>query len=236
MGKVIDMTNKRFGHLTVLKRVQNNKKNEAQWLCQCDCGNYKIAVGWLLRKGSIISCGCLKEKKKFINRISIGDKFGSLKVIKIDHFDNHNRPYYQCLCDCGKITIVSGRNLFSNGTNSCGCKRFQSKGEKRIEQLLLNNNIPFQKEKSFSSCVFEDTKALARFDFYVNNSYLIEFDGQQHFIYSNQGWNTQEKFIKTKQHDDYKTEWCKKNQIPLIRIPYWKIDSLTIDDLIFKNF
>ena len=232
MGKVIDMTNKRFGRLVVIKRVQNNKKREAQWLCKCDCGNYKVVVGWYLRKGITTSCGCLQEQKKFIHKISIGDKFNSLKVIKIDHFDSHNRPYYQCLCDCGKTTVVSGKNLFSGGTSSCGCKRFQSKGERKIEQLLLNNNISFQKEKSFSSCIFPDTKELARFDFYVNNSYLIQFDGQQHFTYSNQGWNTEEKFIKTKQHDNLKTKWCEENQIPLIRIPYWKLESLTIEDLV----
>ena len=61
------MTNKRFGRLVVLKRVQNNKKGDAQWLCKCDCGNYKVAVGWYLRKGITTSCGCLQEKKKFIH-------------------------------------------------------------------------------------------------------------------------------------------------------------------------
>lgn len=234
MGKVIDMTNKKFGRLTVLKRVQNNKKREAQWLCQCDCGNTKIVPGWYLRNGITKSCGCIKTQQLLINRISIHDKFDSLSVIKLDHYDDKGRPYYQCLCECGNKTIVSGQNLISKNVHSCGCNRFQSRGEKKIEQLLLKNNLSFQKEKKFSSCFFEDTKALARFDFYVNNSYLIEFDGEQHFTYSNKGWNTQEKFNKTKQHDKIKTQWCKKNNIPLIRIPYWKIDSLTIEDLILK--
>jgi len=31
--------------------------------------------------------------------------------------------------------------------------------------------------------------------------------------------------------DWYKNEWCKKNGIPLIRIPYTKLSSLTIEDL-----
>ena len=42
---------------------------------------------------------------------------------------------------------------------------------------------------------------------------------------------TKENFKKTKEKDNYKNEWCKKNGIPLIRIPYTKLSSLTIEDL-----
>lgn len=35
--------------------------------------------------------------------------------------------------------------------------------------------------------------------------------------------------------DEYKTNWCKKNNIPLIRIPYWKLDTLCLDDLLLET-
>ena len=35
MSKVIDMTGKSFGRLTVLSRAKNDKYSKAQWLCQC---------------------------------------------------------------------------------------------------------------------------------------------------------------------------------------------------------
>ena len=39
MSKVIDLTGKTFGKLTVLSRAENDKYGKAQWLCQCQCGN-----------------------------------------------------------------------------------------------------------------------------------------------------------------------------------------------------
>lgn len=56
---VINLLGKRFGRLTVIKRVENTKLGDAQWLCQCDCGNKKVILGKSLRIGSTRSCGCL---------------------------------------------------------------------------------------------------------------------------------------------------------------------------------
>lgn len=59
--KLVDLTGKRFGILTVIKRVENNKWNETVWLCKCDCGKEKkLSYGKLvLRKQQ--SCGCLHK-------------------------------------------------------------------------------------------------------------------------------------------------------------------------------
>ena len=62
--------------------------------------------------------------------------------------------------------------------------------------------------------------------FFVNNQYIIEFDGVQHYDVSNPWYG------KNKEHDEYKTQWCKEHNIPLIRIPYTKLQTLTIEDLI----
>ena len=62
----------------------------------------------------------------------------------------------------------------------------------------------FEQQKTFNTCRFIDTNALAKFDFWVNNSYFIEFDGKQHYEYSDCDWNTEEKFLKTVEHDNFK--------------------------------
>lgn len=59
MSKYKDITGRRFGRLTVIKRVENDKLGNAQWLCACDCGNKTIARGVALRQGKTKSCGCL---------------------------------------------------------------------------------------------------------------------------------------------------------------------------------
>jgi hypothetical protein len=44
-------------------------------------------------------------------------------------------------------------------------------------------------------------------------------------------FDNEEKFKKTQLHDQIKNEYCKKNNIPLIRIPYTHFDNINIDDL-----
>ena len=123
--------------------------------------------------------------------------------------------------------------MSTNRTQSCGCLAY--KGEIKINEILNANIINYVSQKTFESCRFNDTGALARFDCYINEEYLIEFDGIQHFEYRDSGWDTEEKFQKTQEHDEYKNQWCKDNNIPLIRIPYTKLDTLCIEDLMLET-
>ena len=62
MCKVKDLTGQRFGRLTVIKRVKNNKYGKAMWLCQCECGNTKEIYSYSLTSGKSKSCGCLHKE------------------------------------------------------------------------------------------------------------------------------------------------------------------------------
>ena len=63
MNKLIDMTGKKFGRLTVIKRsYPNTKGGFANWLCKCECGMEKIIIGNGLRTGNTQSCGCLQKE------------------------------------------------------------------------------------------------------------------------------------------------------------------------------
>ena len=37
IGMVENLVGQKFGKLTVIKRVENDKFNKAQWLCTCEC-------------------------------------------------------------------------------------------------------------------------------------------------------------------------------------------------------
>lgn len=63
-NRIIDLTGKKFGRLTVLKRAKNRGK-DVFWLCQCECGNQKEVNGSKLRGGKTKSCGCLKKDMSF---------------------------------------------------------------------------------------------------------------------------------------------------------------------------
>lgn len=237
MGKRIDLTGQKFGRLTVLDFYGSDKRRESIWRCQCECGNITNVLGSNLRKGYTKSCGCLQKEKAGKNT-PIKDLsnmlFGQLTVLYPTSQRLNGQVVWHCKCTCGKEIDVRSYNLISGNTFSCGCLK-QSHGEYLIEQLLQKNNIQYEKEKTFSSCIFNDTKQLARFDFYVNNQYIIEFDGEQHFNYTQTGWNTKEHFIKTKEHDNYKNQWCKENNIPIIRIPYLHEKDICLEDLLLTS-
>lgn len=61
-----DLTDQRFGKLTVLKfdswLDRGNGHRDRMWLCKCDCGNECIVNHRYLRNGDTESCGCLKSR------------------------------------------------------------------------------------------------------------------------------------------------------------------------------
>lgn len=105
-----------------------------------------------------------------------------------------------------------------------------SHGELKISQLLDEANIPYVREK-YMFDFDKEGKSKARFDFFVEDRYLIEFDGEQHFNANNRWWNTENYVSEQQGRDRIKNNWCKENNIPLIRIPYTHLDNLTLDDL-----
>ena len=58
MGKVKDLTGRRFGKL-VVKEFAGIKNGNALWRCECDCGNEYIGTRDHLVSGNTRSCGCL---------------------------------------------------------------------------------------------------------------------------------------------------------------------------------
>ena len=63
MGKLLnDLSGKKFGRVTVIKRVEN-KNNRVAYLCKCDCGNEFITLSQHLVSGCTKSCGCLNREK-----------------------------------------------------------------------------------------------------------------------------------------------------------------------------
>lgn len=50
-----------------------------------------------------------------------GQRFGRLTVIERAGKDCIGQAMWRCQCDCGKITVVTGGNLRTGNTQSCGC-------------------------------------------------------------------------------------------------------------------
>lgn len=225
-----DLTNQRFGRLIALKKGKKDKAQHQYWICQCDCGNTVEINSDNLRRGLTESCGCLHSEitsSLFFEDLT-GQTFGKLTVLQKDNKIG-KRIKWLCKCECGNLTVVQANNLKSGHTHSCGC--VNSLGEKIIGQILQENNILFHKE-----FIFKDLPN-RRFDFAILNTnkeiqYLIEFDGKQHFQFINTWHQTEQEFVNAQQRDLEKNKYCLQNNIPLIRIPYYDIDKINIQELI----
>lgn len=216
-----DLSGQKFGRWTVINKTDKRTSSRTViWHCKCECGNEKDVDGYLLRSGQSKSCGCLqKELTAELGRKSridiTGQRFGKLVALSPIYSGNKDKhTKWLCKCDCGNTLEVDLGNLRQGFSQSCGCT--QSKAEEHIIKLLTENNIFFDYQYRFID--FQQKE----FDFYINNQYVLEYDGQQHFKYNGTGWDTEEHYNRTHKSDLEKNKYCFDHNIPIIRIPYNK--------------
>jgi len=155
-----------------------------------------------------------------------------------DNYKNKlSKLYFNCR-DCNRIFSGTWNNVYYGDKGCSFCN--QSKGEKRTENFLNFYNIEYIKEHQFKEC---KNKNSLRFDFYLCSlNICIEYDGEQHFQevdFSGRGedWSKNQLEI-TRKNDMIKNNFCKKNKIKLIRIPYFdydNIEKILLDELGVKS-
>lgn len=227
-----DLTGKRYGNLLVLglAEADKQKKHKNIWKCECQCTDKNIVYVSTnqLNFKNITSCGCGRRKDL------TGKRFGKLIALyPTERRTNNQSVIWHCKCDCGNDCEYSVDRLERGEAVSCGC--LVSKGEEKLKKILQNLDIFFIQQYKFLDCMNPKTGCSLYFDFYLPDyNCCIEYDGEQHFHYADSGWNTKENFEKNKYRDDVKNQYCKKNNIKLIRIPYWDYDKLNTDFLLQK--
>lgn len=94
--KAADLIGQRFGKLTVVEKLGQNKHRCMVWLCKCDCGGATKVQTSDLRRGKARSCGCSHYK----DRQTIGGKPTRLYRIwknmkkRCYNTNNHDFLYY----------------------------------------------------------------------------------------------------------------------------------------------
>ena len=228
-GPKDDLTKYEFGYLKPLYYIKGGK-----WHCKCKCGNELDVDTRNLKSGHSKSCGCLKKengKDKVYDMSNYEDE--NIKVLSRSGSDSQGIALWNCLCKhCGHIFITRGSSIRAGYIKSCGC--VHSQNEQIISKLLDDNNIEYATQYTFPDLLGTNGGNL-RFDFAVfdNNhklSHLIEYNGSQHYIKTEDKWG--EQFEQRKIHDQLKLDYCKKNNIKLIIIKYDQ--KYTIEDLSYK--
>lgn len=156
----------------------------------------------------------------------------------IEVIDEEIFPSKKVLCRCKSCGSVWGvwASYLLRGTACPKCRG--SIGENIILSYLEENNYKYVREYSFPNCKY--IRQL-RFDFYLPEyNAVIEFDGIQHFAptrfcssYSED--DTFMEFRSIQKRDRIKNSFCKKNNIPMLRIKYNEDDiSGSIESFIGK--
>lgn len=160
-------------------------------------------------------------KKEMFNLV--GDEYeliGEYKKSKIKVQILHKK--------CGEKYSVNPE-YFLQGNRCPNCK--QSKGEKQISVLLDKKKIKYIPQYKIKEC--KNIRPLP-FDFAIfdnNNKLLglIEYDGVGHFkpFKFTKDKDKMLKLLKdTKRRDKIKNDYCKDNDIHLLRIPYWEFNNI----------
>ena len=127
-----------------------------------------------------------------------------------------------CKCSCGEQFICDANNWKSGVKNRCNrCVSNLSNIEKEVLDFLMENKIEFIQQKRFEEC--KDKRTLP-FDFYLPNyNICIEVDGEQHFREHSKFYKNKElksNILDREKKDNLKTNFCKENNIELIRLRY----------------
>ncbi len=139
MGQKRDLTNMRFGRLTV-----TGPAGEGLWMCRCSCGS-SVTVGEpYLTSGVTTSCGCARGRALDLT----GRRYGQLTVLEPaqGRAPDHS-ILWRCRCDCGRETVVSSGKLRSGHTGSCGCQKMAriNDGKTYVDgsclEILLSDRI-----------------------------------------------------------------------------------------------
>ena len=180
---------------------------------------------------------CGKEKRIDSRRLSVNAVRSKIEFVNHNiwlnpsEYKNNSTSNLKILCGiCGKRHFITNLNCYIyDHKNKCDyCARSQSNNERIIQYFLEKYCINYIHNFRFHDC--RDKRSLP-FDFYLTDyNLVIEFDGIQHYlpVYG------EEKFKTTKLHDAMKDNYCRWNNIDLLRIPYWEgnnIEQILIDYL-----
>lgn len=125
---------------------------------------------------------------------------------------------------CGSIYYTRPSNFTSANARCPKC--LESRGEKKIEKWLIDNNIRYKVQQTFDDLVGFRNKKMP-YDFAILGprggiKYLIEYDGGFHTNITNLGND----LLAQLNRDRIKSDYAKKKRIKLIRITENQFDNI----------
>lgn len=204
----------------------NYKNNQTRMLCQNKDGYLVYMSYGALGVSNPYVFSINYNKENFIYNANIYGGINKYKCKVIDFRSGYlNKPDILCVCNCGNNYWYNFNEWKSKHIDLCPkCRKKISRYENLVCNYLYDLNINFKYQYRFNDCRY---KKPLPFDFYLPNyNACIEVDGEQHFNGSRFDKITVGKWAKFNSDkrnklDNLKTSYCKKNNIRLLRIPYY---------------
>jgi very-short-patch-repair endonuclease len=163
---------------------------------------------------------CKSEKIGFLKRDSREEFIEKARQVHGDKYDYSLVEYKSAHTKIKIICPIHGEflqrpysHLHNHGCLFCN----ESKGEKKIEKILLKENINFIRQYKINNC--KNIKPLP-FDFYLPDyNTCIEYQGEQHYK-TIDAFGGREHLQRTQKHDQIKQNYCQQNNINLLEISY----------------
>lgn len=208
--------------------IENNilKANQKVKIKHNVCGNI-FCNTWdnhINKKQGCPNCASYGRKRHTLE--SIKEKILSLNHIEYEYdWDSYVGYYKKIKIKCPKHGWFEQQ--VSNHLMGQKCpKCIRSVGEEKIESILKEKQINYITQKTFEDCINPKTGYKLRFDFYIPYINLcIEYDGELHYK-SVEYFGGDESLEKNIFLDNIKNEYCKNNNISLIRISYMDINNI----------
>lgn len=212
-------------------------------LFKCSCGNTFESPFDNVKNKSRVQCyECLPKEGNRFEKGMGGQRKGH-ETFAQQLYDLHKDEYLiideysdaktklRLKHNCGFIWNTTPDNVINKKRRCPQCYDVKNSHlSKDIEKWLNEHSFSFQKEYRIKECVYKRTLP---FDFAIfkngNLFMLIEADGQHHFDYFRYIRDEkvrEAKFLSQKKRDQIKNSYCEQNNIPLLRIPYFKHNEL----------
>lgn len=128
-----DLTNLKFGKLSVVRFYEFSKDRKSIWLCLCECGNHKNVTSYNLISGKTKSCGCLRQDgtknvrwNGGYSRKDYPKEWNSILRTEIRNRDNHICKYPNCDYDDTKRKMKLDVHHIDGNKRNCQKKNLIS--------------------------------------------------------------------------------------------------------------
>lgn len=201
----------------------HNNNNKLKWSCSYE---HSFEMSWgdfqSGKRCSKCSGNYRKTNAEFLKEVF---DLVNIEYIVKSEFKGVDKKVKWLHQKCGNEYEATPYKFINAGQRCPRCN--ESKGEKKIREYLLSKDINFKEEYTFVDCIniFPLRFDFAIFDSSAKISFLIEYDGKQHFA-AYEFYGGKKEFQLVKFRDSLKNEYCKRNNLKLLRIPYTEYDNV----------